>query len=151
VSFTAAEGRRQLLDDLASATERIAVAIDALEQAYEQLDEQAADAVEAELFRPVQVAYGRAQRTHAQFAQRSGLSARGFSAPTPGRPLPASQQLARAADELELADAALAALQDSMLPVEVGDRELRAGLAQVRTLIAALPARTRTMMRTLGR
>jgi hypothetical protein len=49
------------------------------------------------------------------------------------------------------ADAALAELQDSMMPVEVGDPELRAGLAEVRELAGALPGRARGLLRTLGR
>ena len=38
------------------------------------------------------------------------------------------------------ADDTLAELQDSMLPVEVGDAELRAGLADVREHVGALRA-----------
>ena len=45
----------------------------------------------------------------------------------------------------------LAELQDSMMPVEVGDRELRAGLSETRESIAELPARARRLMRTQGR
>jgi hypothetical protein len=37
------------------------------------------------------------------------------------------------------------------MPVEVGDAELRAGLADVRSLLAALPARAAAFMRTFGR
>ena len=49
------------------------------------------------------------------------------------------------------ADVVLSTLQDSMLPVEVGDRELRAGLGEVRELIAPLPGRARQVVRTVGR
>jgi hypothetical protein len=38
-----------------------------------------------------------------------------------------------------------------MLPVEVGDPELRAGLAEVRELLGGLRARARELVRTLGR
>ena len=38
-----------------------------------------------------------------------------------------------------------------MLPVEVGDPELRAGLAEVRELVGDLGARAREFMRTFGR
>jgi hypothetical protein len=38
-----------------------------------------------------------------------------------------------------------------MLPVEVGDAELRAGLGEVRTLLGDLPARAHEFVRTLGR
>jgi len=49
------------------------------------------------------------------------------------------------------ADAVLAELQDSLLPVEVGDQELRASLADLRELVAAFPQRARELLRTLGR
>jgi hypothetical protein len=45
----------------------------------------------------------------------------------------------------------IAELQDSMRPVEVGDAELRAGLADVRARLADLPERGRQLLRTLGR
>jgi hypothetical protein len=38
-----------------------------------------------------------------------------------------------------------------MLPVEVGDRELRTDLAEVRTLVEALQGRARGFVRTFGR
>jgi hypothetical protein len=38
-----------------------------------------------------------------------------------------------------------------MLPVEVGDPPLRAGLAQVRVLLGDIRRRTREIIRTLGR
>lgn len=151
MSFTASEGRRQLLDDLAVAIEQLGIALSALGEAFEQLDEQTAERLEAQLFRPAQSAYGRAQRTYTEFAARTGLPGRRFSAPGPSLPEPAGEELARAIDQLELADGTLATLQDSMLPVEVGDRELRAALAEVRTLIARLPARGRELLRVIGR
>ena len=49
------------------------------------------------------------------------------------------------------ADQWIAELQDSMLPVEVGDPELRAGLADVRELIGALPGRARRFVSLFGR
>ena len=38
-----------------------------------------------------------------------------------------------------------------MRPVEVGDAELRAGLSEVRRLIADVPAHARAFVRVLGR
>ncbi len=38
-----------------------------------------------------------------------------------------------------------------MLPVDVGDTELRAGLAETRALVAEAPARGRRLLRTFGR
>jgi hypothetical protein len=49
------------------------------------------------------------------------------------------------------ADRLLATLQDSMLPVEVGDIELRADLEQVRSLLEGLSARAQQVVRTFGR
>jgi len=49
------------------------------------------------------------------------------------------------------ADGALSALQDSMLPAEVGDAELRAALANVRELLGGVRQRARELERTLGR
>ena len=57
----------------------------------------------------------------------------------------------RAVDAIERADQILAELQDSMMPVEVGDRELRTGLSETRETIAELPARATRLMRTQGR
>jgi hypothetical protein len=51
----------------------------------------------------------------------------------------------------EEADAILADLQDSMRPVEIGDAELRAGLADVRERLGELPGRARELVRVLGR
>ena len=47
--------------------------------------------------------------------------------------------------------AELATLQDSLLPVEVGDGELRAGLAELRSLVGDLTRRAREVTRTIGR
>jgi hypothetical protein len=56
-----------------------------------------------------------------------------------------------AVDAVARADGELTELQDSMMPVEVGDPELRANLAEVRELIGDVRARARTFMRTFGR
>jgi hypothetical protein len=151
MSYTTADGRRQVLDDLATATEQIGEALAHLTEAYEHLDEDAGDRLEEQLFRPVQLAYGTAKRSHSQFAARYGVSAGSIGEPNQSRPLEARLAIERAVDSLHAADETLATLQDSMLPVEVGDPELRAGLSQVRELIAPLPSRSREMLRTLGR
>ena len=49
------------------------------------------------------------------------------------------------------ADSALSALQDSSLPTEVGDVELRAALTDVRELLGGVRQRARELARTLGR
>jgi len=152
MSYTTAEGREQILGDLAVAIEQIAESLAALGEAYEQLDEQTADVLEEQLFRPVQHAYGRAQRTHKEFASRSNLRSRSFEPHTPGSQAQSVQALIeRGVDGAGDADQAIADLQDSMLPVEVGDPELRAGLSNVRELLSSVPLRARALTRTVGR
>jgi hypothetical protein len=152
VSYTNAEGRAELLDALGAATDHLGLALAHLGVAYEALDEAAGDRLEEALFRPVQAAYGRARRTHGDFAARYGMDGRDFAPAEPGgRHAGARAAVEHAADELRLADDELGELQDSMLPVEVGDPEVRAGLSAVRELIAPLPAQARELIRTLGR
>jgi hypothetical protein len=152
MAYTTAEGRERVLDELAAATEQIASALARLGAAYEQLDEQHADDLEEQLFRPVQLAYGRAQRTHSEFAGRSNLRSRSFDPHSPGLQSQSVQELLeRAAEDTEDADQLIAELQDSMLPVEVGDPELRAGLSQVREALAPVPGRARALVRLVGR
>jgi hypothetical protein len=152
MAYVTREAREELLDIIAEATDEIGVALAALGAAYEQLDERTGDRLEQELFRPVQVAYGRAKRTHSGFADRHGLATRTFEPANAGVP---SQGVAgfleRAVDAVATADEMLIELQDSMRPVEVGDAELRAGLAEVRALIEELPDRARLFMRSFGR
>jgi hypothetical protein len=152
MAYTTADARQQLLDGLAEAIDEIAFALASLGEAYEQLDEQKADKLEQELFPPVQMAYGRAKRTHAEFARRHGLPPRPFDPAAPGAPSQGIKGfLSSAVEAVGKADHGLATLQDSMLPIEVGDAELRAGLEDVRRLIARLPEQARQLLRTLGR
>jgi hypothetical protein len=152
MSYTTDEGRRRVLADMSEATDELALAVAALTEAYEELDEQTADRLEAELFRPVQAAYGRLRRTQAEFAERHGLPGRTFERSTGGlHSADPRVYVERAVEAIERADQGLADLQDSMLPVEVGDRELREGLSEVRETIAELPARARRVMRAQGR
>jgi hypothetical protein len=152
MASSSGDARQQLLDTVAEAIDEIGVALAALGAAYEQLDERTADRLEAELFRPVQVAYGRAQRTHAGFAARHRLRGRTFEPASAGLPSQGVRGfLERAVEAVDEAEHILVTLQDSMLPVELGDPELRAGLAEVRELAGDLRARARELVRTLGR
>jgi hypothetical protein len=152
MAYTTVEGRQELLDSLAGAIDQIGLALASLGAAYEQLDEPTADRLEEELFGPVQVAYGRAKRTHAEFAGRHGLTSPPFEAPSAGLPSTGSKGFIEAAvNAAGAADSALAALQDSMLPVEVGDAEVRGGLMEVRELLDGVRERARELVRTLGR
>jgi hypothetical protein len=152
MTYTTADGRQRLLDALARAVEEIGMTLAALGEAYELLDEQTADRLEQELFQPVQSAYGRAQRTYAGFADRHDLPGRTFAPASPSAPSTGVRGfIDGAVDAAGRADGELAALQDSMLPVEVGDAELRAGLQEVRELLGLLRGRARELVRTLGR
>jgi len=152
MSYTNVEARQQLLDALAEATADLSRALASLSAAYEQLDEQQADRLEEQLFRPVQRAYGRAQRTHAGFADRHGLPRREFVAPTPEAPSTGVKgYIDHAGEAVAAADNELVALQDSLMPIEFGDPELRAGLSEVRQLIDGFPERARELVRVFGR
>jgi hypothetical protein len=149
---TTAEAQRQLLDAVAEATDEIGVALASLGAAYEQLDENHADELEEGLFRPVQLAYGRGRRIHAEFAGRHGLPSRKFDPPSPGlASIGAKGFIDSAVVAVGKADNALATLQDSMLPVDVGDPELRAALAGLRELVGGTSQRARELVRTIGR
>src|ERR1035438_8098482 len=144
MAYTTADARRGLLDTVAAAIEELGTALAALGEAYEQLDEQSAERLEQELFRPVQIAYGRAQRTYMEFAARHELPSRAFQAASPGAPSTGVKGfLDSALQAVARADGELAELQDSMLPVEVGDADLRAGLREVRELLSGLSGRMR--------
>jgi hypothetical protein len=152
MAYSTAEARQQLLDDIAVATDEIGVALAALTDAYDHLDERMADRMEEELFRPVQVAYGRARRTHSGFAERHGFPTHSFAPSAQNRPTATSRELLDTAVEaIGESDHLLSEIQDSMMPVEVGDAELRAGLAQVRELVGPLTGRAREITRVLGR
>lgn len=152
MAYSTAEARQDMLDAIADAIEDLGRALAALGAAYELLDEHKADELEAALFGPAQVAYGRAQRTHSEFAARHGLPGRAFTAPSPGAPSTGLKGFVEAAvAAVTSADATLATLQDSMMPIEVGDAQLRAGLANVRELVADVPQRARALTRTIGR
>ena len=150
--YTTADARQQLLDTIAEAAEKLGAAVSSLSEAYELLDEHNADAVEEALFRPVQMAYGRARRAHSAFAERHDLPGHTFATAIVGAPSHGARGfLDSAVAAVGDADHLLATLQDSMLPIEVGDQELRANLEQVRALIGGLGTRARELERTLGR
>jgi hypothetical protein len=151
MSYTNAEGRTQILEDTAAAIAQLGIALAELAEAYEHLDEGLADHMEQALHRPLQSAYGQLKRTNAEFARRVDLPAPPIAdsrQPAPENPRVA---LENAADAVQAADDMLSELQDSLLPVEVGDQELRAGLSAARTLIAPLPGACDDLVRTFGR
>jgi len=147
-----ADVRQDLLDGIADAIDELGLALATFAAAYELLDDNSADRLEDELFGPVQKAYGRAKRTHTAFATRRGLPTREFTQPSPGT---ASRDprvfIARAVEAVNEAEERFIDLQDSMMPVEYGDPELRAGLSEVREIVANVRASSRMFSRTLGR
>jgi hypothetical protein len=153
LAYVTREAREELLATIGDAIDALGRALGALGDAYEQLDERTGDVLEEQLFRPAQAAYGRAKRTYTGFAGRHGLSAgRSFEPVSAG----AASRGVRgfvdiAVEAIEDADTELAELQDSMRPVEVGDAELRAGLAEVRELLDPLPERARRLISRFGR
>ena len=152
MAYTTTEARQELLDTVARAANELGLASALLAEAYEQLDEDSGDRLEEDCFRPVQVAYGRAKRGHSEFAGRHGLQAAAFEQQPTGLPSQgAAALIERAVEAVGAADRTLAGLQDSMLPVEAGDQELRAGLKSIREPLGSLPAKARQFLRGLGR
>lgn len=154
MTYSNDEGRRELLEATAEAADAIGTALAAVGEAYELVDDDTADRVESELFGPVQAAYGRAKRSNAEFATRCGLAPQPFASAASPQVLPSAGAVGlveAAVESAQHADDILSELQDSMLPVEVGDPELRAAIADVRTRLAEVPGRAHELLRTLGR
>jgi hypothetical protein len=152
MAFSSAAGRTQLLDVVAEAADRLAVALGLLSGAYELLDERSAERLEEQIFRPVQLAYGRLRRTHSEFAARYELPGRDFSPAPEGAPARGLKGLLEdALAAVTAADSELATLQDSMLPVEVGDPQVRAGIQEVRAGLGSVSGAARGFLRTFGR
>ena len=150
--YATADARLQLLEEIVEAGESLGAALASLTEAYELLDEGAAERLEEDVFKPLQMAYGRARRVQSEFAARYELPGRSFQPAVRAAPGHGVKGLIEAAGlSVGDADRKLSTLQDSMLPVEVGDAELRAGLEQVRSLIAPLGSRLRELVRNFGR
>ena len=145
MAYTTAEARPGTARRVRRGHRADRVALAALGAAYDQLDEHNADRLEAELFRPIQAAYGRAKGAHGQFADRHGLARRSFETPAPGLPsIGPKGFIDSAADAATEADGVLSSLQDSMLPAEVGDVESRAAIADVRDKLGGVRQRARS-------
>jgi hypothetical protein len=152
VPYSTADARQQLLDSVAEASVALGEALASLSEAYEQLDEASGDRVEERLFRPVQRAYGRARSASAAFAERHALESREIGQARQPSPSHGVKGLIETAEsQVQHADTALATLQDSLLPVEVGDAELRRELGEVRELIAGFTRHARDLLQTVGR
>jgi hypothetical protein len=80
-----------------------------------------------------------------------GFPPRAFEAGSAGHASGARGHIDHAVEAFENADGLLAELQDSLLPVEVGDPEVRAGITETRALLSPLPNAARQLERTLGR
>lgn len=152
MAYVTAEARQELADSVADAAGQLGTAVATFGAAYEGLDELAADRLEEALFRPVQLAYGRAQRTATTFAERHRITVPAIDARPEGPPSRGVRgHIEDAAEAVFLAESILTELQDSLSPVEVGDAELRAGLADIRERIAAIPAAAEAFIGTVGR
>jgi hypothetical protein len=152
MAYTTVEGRERILRDLGAAVKQLEFAIAYLGEAYELLDDDMANRLEQQLFGPAQAAYARGRRTHAEFVKRHGLAEvdaqdAAFASPPHG----ARALIEGAVQATDQADHWIGELQDSMLPIEVGDPELRAGLSETRALVAPLPHVAHELLRTLGR
>lgn len=152
MAYASVDARQELLDGMAAGIDEIGIALASLGAAYEQVDEYSADKLEEALFRPAQTAFARAKRTYAGFAGRHGLTTRTFEAQVAGLPSTGAKGfIDNAVEAIGEADQALATLQDAPSFVDVGDVELRAGLADVRKLLGGIRIDARELVRRLGR
>ncbi len=152
MAYVTQEARQELADSVADAAGEIGTALNALTAAYEALDEASQDRLEETLFGPVQRAFGRASRTATSFAERHGITVPAVTPRPAGLPsLGVKGHIEDAAQAVFLAESILTELQDSLSPVEVGDAELRAGLADVRERLAPVPAATEGFISRFGR
>jgi len=146
------DARAQLVRDLAVEAERLGRALSQLGEVYDHLDETSAQELEGRLFRPLQKAYAVAVRAVRRYAEGHGLEVPDLTSPPP--PLPASgvrELIERALEEVEAADAGIAAVQDGELFPEISDPQLRAGLGEVRTALAGCAEAGRALSRGFGR
>ena len=141
MAYVTAEARQGLLETVARAIDELGIALAALGAAYEALDEASGDRLEeAAPARP-----GRLRARPADpFRLRRALRAAGrtFAPASAGLPSQGVKGfLEKAVEAIVESDMLLVELQDSMAPVEVGDEQLRAGLSEVRALLADLQDR----------
>lgn len=142
----------QLLDSVGQAANELTQALAMLTEAFEQLDERQAERLEEALFRPIQRAYGRAKRAYGGYAERRGLEAAPLATPTAPAPSIGVKGLVEGAVEAAAqVDSELVMLQDSLMLIELGDADLRAGLAEVRQALAEVSDGARSFLRTFGR
>ncbi len=153
MAYSTSEGRDELLGGLAEAIGMLGAALESLSAAYDQLDDLAGERLEEGLFSSVQRAYGLSMRTYAGFAgRRPDIASAGPESPAAATTSRDTRELITAASEAaSRADSALAGLQDKPVLIEVGDAELRAGLASIREAVSAVPGQAREFLRTLGR
>ena len=152
MSFTTREARDRIIGDLEAAEEELGQAVASLGEAFELLPEASGDRLETELFRPAQKAYARIKRTRTSFAERVSQDTDEPARQVAGHPSQGAkgflEEAVRAASQ---ADLILSELQDSMMPVEGGDAELRASIAEIRELVAPVGMASRGFLSTLGR
>ncbi len=152
MAVTRQEAVEQILEGLGTGIERTALALACLGAAYETLTTAPADRLEAELYGPVQRAYGRGMRAYSHYAKQNDVPARTFTLPDAGVASQGARAfIDRAVVATANADRALSDLQDTSIWIEFGDSELRAGLAAMRELLTPLPVSAREFVRTLGR
>jgi len=153
MTYSSHEGYERIFSDSAEAASSLLGAIEPLGTAYEALDEHAADELESQLYGPIGLAAKTLLASVTAFAGRCGEA---FERPVAkhfagGREDGARQHVDAALAFVGEADEILAELQDSLIPVEVGDAPLREGLAATRRTLAPLPQAARELERTLGR
>lgn len=153
MTYDTAQARRALLDELLGAAGDIAIAIAYASAAYDRLDDTSGDRLEEQVFAPLQKALGALRRAIDEFAARHGDPAAraGSPPPEPHASQGVAALLESCAAAARAADGHLSTLQDSLVLIDLGDADLRAGVSDARRRLGGVPAAQRTFVRTLGR
>lgn len=152
MTITRSEGVREILDELGRATDAAALALACVGEAYEQLTTAPADRLEESVFRPAQSGFTAAKKAYLGYAARAGVDPGGFETPSAGLPSQGVKGfLERAAVAASEAEHVIAELQDSLLPIEFGDPELRAGLSAAREGLARVAPAAKVFLASYGR
>ena len=153
MTYDTGEARRALVEELLGAAGDIATAIAYAIAAYDQLDDTSGGRLEEQVFAPLQKALGTLRRAAGGFAARHGDPATSPGSP-PAEPHPSqgvAALLESCAAAVRAADEHLGSLQDSLVLIDLGDADLRAGVSDTRRRLGEVPAALRAFVRTLGR
>ena len=153
MTYTSDEGRRELLGATAEAADTIGVALAALGAAYELVDDDTARSAGVGAVRAGAGGVRAGEAGHARVRGAARAAASAFAVADAGRAFGAARAAtsSRRSRRSSTPTTSSPSCRTRCCPVEVGDPELRAALADVRTRLGEVPVRAAELLRTLGR